>query len=136
MADSVGVLALGVLIALARFVAGSGTDVLSWGIIYLTFVVVSLSMWHSSGWNRGAFRAKLILVGSAFFGTTFFLIDLVGARLSGGPTGTWRALRAQHTFGLPLTLLVFPGLFVVGLASMIRDWLWELATDSPDRSAP
>jgi len=124
-ADLLGLLVLAGLTLVAWQVASqAGIPASIWIAAYLVLVVGSLSMWHGPKSDELHFEPKTLLIASLVFGSIFFVADVIFAHFDWPGVGVWEAARrANSFFGLPLTLLVCPGLSFVAFASAARNKL-------------
>jgi len=127
MANAVGLIVLaGMVSVIAFFVPATQIPGPMWILVYVVLAVTALYTWHREALMNSTVGCLLLIAASLFFGALFLAADIIIGQIH-HPDESWfgGAAKVGGPFGLPLTMLVFPGLFSVGLAGLARSVILE-----------
>jgi hypothetical protein len=129
LADVVGVLVLGVLVAAAsRLLLPDDGFRFGWAsMAFALLTFAAISMWHSEKISKtisGPTEWAATVAFSFVLGAASFGIDLmVGSMRGNGLSLIQTAEKAGSPFGFPLTVFLCPGLTLVAIAGFVRSLL-------------
>jgi hypothetical protein len=124
-ADAVGIMVLAVLTGLVAWLVailyGKHDAIWTWGLGFPVLAVCSLFAWHSDRWPTEPDAVFWCAVASIFLGVLFLAIDdVVSGSKSPGLRFRDAIWQAGSPFGIVLTIAIFPGFTLIGLAGTVR----------------